>query len=300
MAITSVKEIIEAEFTLDIDGGDAKREFYVTTDDPSESYVTIWLATGIVYGDGHPNDAGKQMYEVDVRRDPQSELVFRVEFRYQRLGTELTELEVNPLLRAPRISMGGDIEQFTAPGVIDETTGTLVGVFANSAGEPYDPQPVEELDIPWINIVRNEASAISVSLFYSYRNAVNSDVFTFGDLVVPAGFAKVLMSAGETQEWADPATPSNITFYREITYRIRLHPLSWDINLLDAGSFFFFDSDTRKSFVTDQEPREPFIGLLNGSGGRLDDEPGTPDPVYNVFPNRRRLPFSALSLPSGP
>jgi len=254
---TLIGTVIKEEYNLQPGSTSGLRGFKVQAASKTESIYSIIGASGVNYGSAHPDDP--TLYALDFsasRLDDRNWHAWLVEAGYQNPDDQGTDYQLNPLLRDPEISYDTETTIFVAPGTVDQVTGTLTGVFANSAGEPYNPQPEQELEILVVNIQRNEDSNVSVQKFYDYAGAVNSDTFSIGDFSVGPRFAKLRPRIGRTQVWKNPATGA-LTSYRQVNYEIKLHPLGWDIVLADAGSYHLMMDGSmliKKPFITNGNP----------------------------------------------
>ena len=278
---------------------DARRFFQIRADDRTESKYDIIAAANVVYGSAHPDPEFANLVAIDFRakQDDREWFKWIVEIDYRSPEGGVATEQLNPLLRPAQISYATEETVYYEPGTVDQTTGALQGVYANSAGELYNPPPEDELTIMVINIQRFEMEVFSVATLYDYNGAQNEDTFIIGDLVAEPGFARLRVGVGHVLEWSSVGI---VTRYRPVSYQIKIHPLSWDTFLADAGSYFIPESGPfagkRQNFITDKEPREKYIGFLDGSGNEL---PDGADPVFNRFEKKRR-PWSILSLPPGP
>ena len=297
---TLIGEMLGESFSVDPAGGDSVRRFIVRAASQVESKILIIAAAGISSNAPHPSNPSIYADKFGAEQDDKAwwKWIVTIDYKSPDDPTNIGG-EDNPLLQAPEIDYNTEEYFYTAIGVVDTDTNILNGEIANSAGESYDPQPPEEIPILVINIQRNEPHDISVTKFYEFSGSVNSDTFFIGDLTIAPGFAKVRISASPTIKYVE-ATTQDVTLYRTVQYSIKLHPISWDIQLLDEGKYYIDDDGMRVAFYTDPvdgTPAEPRLGHLDGAGGELID--GEPV-VFNKFENKRRRPFALLSLPSGP
>ena len=93
-----------------------------------------------------------------------------VEVGYRSPESGVATEQLNPLLRPAEINYDTETTIYFAPGTVDNETGTLTGVYANSAGEPYNPPPEEEIQIFVVHINRFEQENFSVQLLHDYNN----------------------------------------------------------------------------------------------------------------------------------
>ena len=304
MGAVSIGEKRGREYQLQPGSTSAKRGFKVRIDQRNENIYSILGAAGVDYGAGHPDDSTLYALDFSAKQFRDSWQHWDVDIRYQNPDELGTDFQLNPLLRAAEIDYDTETDFYVAPGTVNQSTGELEDVFMTSAGEPYDPQPEQEVQILVVNISRNEPASFSVDLFARYNDSTNSAAWTIGDYTAQRGQAKLRARIGRAEIWKNPATGA-VTVFRPVDYQIKIHPLGvWDIVLADAGSYYKeppagggAGPDLQVPFVTTDMPPVPYIGYLDGSGGKLGDGA---NPVFNQYENKRRLPFSALFLPPGP
>jgi len=66
----------------------------------------------------------------------------------------------------------------------------------------------------------------------------------------------------------------------------------WTIQQLDAG-YQYYDGDLLKPFLDDGDTGSPYVGLLNGSGGKVADQK-TGDPVFIAFKRYNKIDFNSF------
>lgn len=172
---------------------------------------------------------------------------------------------------------------------------TLVDVafkpLQSSAGEIFVPPPMTDESKLILTITRNEDINTPVLLTSTlFQKAVNLDVF-WG---LNPGQVKCQCITAQRQNKQLP--DGDVFPYLRVTYLFHAKD-TWDIQLLDKGSYYKFrktamDPFTKQKFMTDDgQPRD---GLLDGFGQKLAD--GAAPVFLTVWPNKR-LAFSALNLP---
>jgi hypothetical protein len=171
-----------------------------------------------------------------------------------------------------------------------DPNGTLVdntfGAPVTSAGEPFDPPPEMEEHFPVLTITRNELF-LNINQIRDYVNTVNSDNFQGG------GPRTVKLNGISTRK----QYKKNLRYWRT-TYTLEFRPDTWDLQLLDIGSYYVTinpDGPNFKNyFLTDDDPPQPRLGLLNGFGSELDTDA---EPVFRRFPTiYTARPFNVLQL----
>lgn len=172
---------------------------------------------------------------------------------------------------------------------------TLVDVafkpLRSSAGEVFVPPPMMDDAMLILTITRNEdlnSPVLQTSALF--QNAVNLDGF-FG---LNPGQVKCqcITCQRQTKQLPDGTTYA----YLRVTYLFHVKA-TWDIQLLDKGSYYLFQSSimapvTKQKFITDDgQPRD---GLLDGNGGKLADGAA---PVFLTVRPYSWLAFATLNLP---
>ena len=270
-----------------------ERAFIVKSTAKTEYAEDIAAVVPVDYGDAHPRNAGYYAKEFDATQDSSCWWKWIAVVKYARKeGQEDPDgnPEDLPLLRDPEISIDTETISIAARGEVD-SSGDLVKAIATSAGEPYDPSPEEELEILLVNITRWELPNFSMAQYYAYQNGVNDAAFMFGDQSIAEGHCKIRTRIGRRERHV--ANDGTETEFRQYDYTLAVSPLSWDIELLDFGTYYLDAGGNVKKFI--DEGKE--FGLLDGAGGKL---PDAADPEYNTWKNKRRVDFTALSLPTGP
>lgn len=282
-------------YTSNPKSGTSNRTFIVISTAKTEDGGDIQSVAGIpIYGDQHPRHAFHFADSFTVKQDSKAWWKWTVAVSYKLpdiKSEDPNQTYVNPLNDPPDVTTTTETITIAARGEYD-SGGTLTKAIANSAGEPYDPHPEEELDLLVINIARNELPNYSVSLFYDLQNSVNSGSLSFGDATIEAGHARIRLAIGSKQVFVPPGENPTPIYYRRYVYTIVANPLGWDLELLDWGTFYNESSEVKK-FIDEQKE----FGLLDGSGGKLGDNAA---PVYNTWKNKKRANFGQLNLPSGP
>lgn len=267
-----------------------QRSFIVRAANRDEYAEEIIAACGVDWGDFHPNNAGYYAKDPTVEQDSGCWWKWTVNWDYARITADEdpeNNPEDNPLLREPQMTYDTQTISIASPGGYDDD-GELIP-YVSSAGEPYDPPPEEDLEILIISITRWESPGFSLSEYFNYQNSANSDAVTIGDLGIQPGFIKLRLRIGKREKHV--ANDGTVTPYRQFQYVLAVSPLTWDIILLDQGSYYRDDAGDPVKFTSQNKE----FGLLDGSGGQLADDA---DPVFKNFKNKKRVPFAPLNLPS--
>ena len=176
----------------------------------------------------------------------------------------------------------------TGAATLTDSYGVVVanafGGVTTSAGEPFDPPAEEEIFLPVLTISRNEINA-NFALWNDYSNSVNSVAF----LGAPPRTVRLAVEARKQYK-------KNLRYYR-VSYVCEFDDLTWDLQLLDIGSWYLEAGAggviERKYFLTEDDPPQPRLGLLNGFGVPLEDGG---NPVFRTFRRRKERDLNALQL----
>lgn len=170
--------------------------------------------------------------------------------------------------------------------VVQATKGsgrTALNGVRNSAGELFDPAPTLPSSSLVMEIRQNYTSSYAVlTTALNYMERINSDSF----LGCAPHTCRIVSVSPKTKL-------RNGSPFLEITFVIKVRP-TWDLQLLDIGSFYFDDDGNSVEFKTDDG--NPYHGLLNGSGKKL---ASGASPVF--LPDmqvKSSIAFSGLGLPS--
>lgn len=164
----------------------------------------------------------------------------------------------------------------------------------NSAGDPFDPPLMKDFSRRNVTVRKNVASV--PTWFLDYEDAINSDTFTVGGLIVPIGKAKCKKTG-----ISEKKTRNGITYY-EVTTLIHFSKKGWKRRVLDVGFRQLSADGTTRIKITmmnDSTPPEAeYVTApvpLDGTGHVLAD-PTPASAVYLEFDLDDSLPFSDLPL----
>jgi len=298
MAGTLIGEIVGRSGGISADSADRTRKFRVQSDNKADYESTILSTIGLPqYNNLHPDDPTLRVRKLVAEQRTDIWEIWIVTVTYEEPETDDPENNEfdNPLERLPDISIDTQSILIAARGEVN-SSGTITKAINNTANEPFDPHPEEEVEILAINITRWAIANFSMLTYYKYQNAVNESTWTFGDLSVPEGDAKIRLRIGKREFWRHPVTGVSYS-YRQYDFEVLVSPIGWDIELLDWGSAYL-DGGVLKKFVNypaDGDGNE--FGKLDGAGGKLADGAA---PVFLTFKNKKRVDFGALNLPTGP
>jgi len=284
------------------------RVFYIETDDTADHGDRV-VASPIIpsKGEAHPTDRnalvetrnpreiGPGHWEVDVTynpRDPQDpdptesnptrkDPQIRISFQ-SRLVPLLAE--VNGSISFEYLLGGGEF------GVLRPASEKPI---VNAAGEPFDPPVMRVQSFPIIEITRNETSFNSTQA-QKFIDSVNQQHMNIAGFNLPPRCAMMKGISTPGIVWETTETGLQF-FYFPVTYTIHVNMETFDIVLLEHGTYYVdaSDGDKVKAFLTDEG--QPRLGLLKADG---DDNTGN-DPVFRVVEDAQRKElWSDLRLPT--
>lgn len=165
--------------------------------------------------------------------------------------------------------------------ILLDSTGIL-----NSAYEPYNPPAEIDAFIPTLTFTRNEPRFNHRYMLY-YVNSVN---------VYPwyGWFKRTVKCADIKGEFKTKVIMGEEHPYWRVSYTFHFNPETWDLFLLDHGSYYLTTDLKKKPFV---EKGVPKIGLLTSSGHAATDVSTPPIANYKRFRVLRELDFTRLMIP---
>ena len=278
-----------------------RRVFVVRVDNKQDGEPIVLAAPGLPQMfDGYQTDTDIDLASIVINRRAKQigdSLVWEVDIAYssaQEPGAQSDQPEnADPLDLQPIIRIGYETFQVPIPGEINFDAGVgdppFAGAILNSVRESFDPPPMKDESRPILTITINLPEFPSAEVL-PYQDAVNNDVF-FG--AVPR---QLKMMGGPTTTGRTKSTGGGVTvFYFPVTYTMAFKRDLWDLQLLDQGTFFIEEiTGVKRSFLTNDGI--PYIGLLDGTGGKLDD---ADDPVYLRFFIYPQENFGELAPPRG-
>jgi hypothetical protein len=167
------------------------------------------------------------------------------------------------------------------------TTLPFKGAPVNSAGQPFDPPPLYDKCDP-VLCVEATYPTFDIARAMIFNNSLNSDSFLGAD----AGQVRCKIKAKRFQ-WRDQ-------FRWTVNYRFSYRAEGWQLQVLDIGAQYKTASGGGQLDFFHDESGTPFLGLLNGEGGALSDDPQKPTdkaPVFITMIAYPVTPFAPLQIP---
>lgn len=278
-------------------------EYKVESNDKRDGVLTALATAGIpnigdIYQAGNESDAG--MVVVNKQAAP----VDNCPFEWTVTVTCSNDIEDdpvgfvyqdNPLAKPAEISYGFQTRRILIPGQYNNPVGPPSshdweqGIFAPN-GELFDPQPEAEIDEPILTIKKNKSVAeVSGQDFMSLNNCVNADPFQNAEvrqlrLKIPQAIRQWHKSVG---------------YYFEVTYTMAYRYETWDIQLLNQGTYYFAGgkpaatwSTTQNRLTKKDDAGNPLIVNLTTNG----DINTTATPTFTRIRFFREINFGSLGL----
>jgi hypothetical protein len=164
-----------------------------------------------------------------------------------------------------------------------------------SAGELFDPPPTDQRSRPIIRFIRNEPN-ITVAYKVRYENTVNQ--VPWSGLQARQAWLRSITASSHVQKSSTVGQPD--VFYARVEYVFALKAETWDLILLDIGSYYIdwsSGSAIKRAFKVEGSG-EPRLGLLDHSnpdelGSRLaSDQPAQ----FLRWRTKREETFSNLGI----
>lgn len=294
--------IDDASGSINKDGEREYRIVYkVQVDDKRDGAAAVRTAFGIpnlgdAYNPGNDSDFEAVVISKEPRRVPDCPFEWEVEVVYStNTGQREPKQYANPLAEPPEITFGFEERRIIIPGRYNDPLGPpsgkewQQGIFAPN-GELFDPQPEATYADPVWNIKRNVAfGSVTYGGLMALANAVNSDYFN---------------GAESRQLKMKPAQASirwhkAIGDYWEVSYALIYRWETWDIQVLNQGTYYFSGGKptsvwgtTVNRLVKRDASGCPLVVNLTTNG----DINNSATPTFTRIRFYREIPFSSLGI----
>jgi len=275
--------------------------YLVYTDDRDDGPQQVMNAFGVPrigdqYYPGNDLDGSAIVTDVRPNQVSGSPWEWEVQVDYSTDSDEPEE-EENPLLHPPDISWGFQDRRILIPGRYNSASSPnpskdLELGITNPAGELFDPQPEMDISEPILTVKRNVAT-IDVGEFMAIANCVNSDSFYGAD-------PRQLRLKPPT---AQNAYDREIGQYWQVTYQLVYKYDTWDVQILNQGTFYLDGSSKPQPFKDNEGHRR--VGLLTTTGAAINSSDtdqigryfsGGDDPTFTRLRVYREINFSSLGI----
>ena len=279
------------------------RSFKIRSNNKADDFEDIVSACGVLPGDLHPKNVNFRAHEFSAVQDQATWWLWIVTVTYT-IDAELSESPLDrdwdvsvdfQSLAEARVNPAFPGAEIADPPPGPDSDGNVAGGpdFRNSAGEIFDPPIVEDIELIVIRSSKAILPTISVEQYRGYHNKSNDGDWTFGDMVIGDGRAKIRVSIGPVETWYGTDGQQEVDYRMlEFEVQIRDQPRGWDTNSVDHGTYYLNGSGDKVPFTDDGEE----IGLLDGVGQKLMSS----DAVKYMIWKRPRIDFSAVPMPQDP
>jgi hypothetical protein len=267
-----------------------QRKFLVETSTVYDGPVVAMYAAGVpadwsYYLFGNEYHLYCRLRSKSAQRKGPNSLFWVVTCNYETEDEEEEEDQDDPTAEKAKLSFDYETTQELVEATFQTSADPVDGV-RNSAGELFKQQPTHEVDNIVINITRNENINTDVgTLANTFNNSINSGAW--------GGFAAHTLRLRMRAERAFREIGESKTQvpYLIVSYSIKHREQTWDLVLLDHGSYYLDASQNKINFKT--ENGENYLGLLDGSG----DQTAVPTflPAKQIY---KETDFSVLTLPT--
>lgn len=271
-----------------------RRTYLVITDNKLDDENVVLGAVGLPQKfEAFPTDLNAHVVRRNPRQISSANLHWEVAIEYEPPENPDKEGEENVTLWEPVIALTFETFQVPAVGVREPPEGNEIKkALENSAGEAFDPPALVDESRTVLTVTRNEVNFKSQNAI-DFVNTVNSSPIVIGGLALEERQARLMGIAMSGRKWQDLGDV--VLLYYPVQYVIHIKEETWDVQLLDQGSYHKTIDRGVERLVPFTNDGQPFIGLLDGFG--FDLIPSNPKPQFLRFRVYRESDFSALSLP---
>lgn len=255
------------------------RKFKVRADSPAVTMPEIFNATGVSYGDAHPDFPPCLAMEFDISDADDVGLIWEVAWKYY----------VPPADNKPDDPLGWPADYWTASG----STSTIAiwkdkdgNEIVNSAGDPLEGLERESSDFAWQH-TKFYANTSWQTAAMACSNSVNNAVWS-------GGAERTFKCAFKGATKKALALPSGVELpYWETNWEFLYRADNWDLKVWDVGFAQLVDdegipttSGSKRAVILgqDKKPVRQPVALNNGMAKAAGEPPDELDPAPRVYP----------------
>lgn len=274
--------------------------YKVGTDNKTDGIVQVRNAAGIpsvgdIYAAGNDSDFAAVVVGKEVSQGD-SPFEWEVEVTYSTdLDLKPPAQHDNPLVEPAELSFGFQTRRILIPGYYNNPIGPPAdgkfqqGIFAPN-GELFDPQPEAEIADPIWHIKRNVSlGTFSYADLMALANCVNADYF------LGVSPRQLMMQPPA----ANRRFHKTIGFYWELSYSLLYRWETWDIQILNQGTYYFaggkpttvWSTTIARKVKTDEHGNVLTINLTTDG-----DVNSTATPTFTTIRFYREINFTPLGL----
>lgn len=288
--------------SIDLNAREYSIVYKVGTDDRADGPSTVRIAFGIpsigdVYAPGNDIDNAAVVISKEVEQgDSPWEWLVTVKYSTDIGDKQLQNLEQqidNPLLIPPEVTFGFQERRILIPGSFNNPIGPPssggweAGIFAPN-GELFDPQPEADYADPVLSVKKN-VQTIDYATLMKLANCVNSDLF---------------QGAEPRQLRIKPPTANrkfhkSIGYYWELAYSLVYRWETWDVQVLNQGTFYWTGGKPTNVWGTTTLPKVKAIpnGQLRMVNLTTSGDVNTSStPTFTRIRYYREVPFGSLGI----
>lgn len=287
MAVVSCNELPEWSGALwTLEGKKYTRGFKVRVSQRTDGASVAIGAGGLpTRMDAHPDDADCVCFRLHPMLFDKEGMFWRVNVEYEEPTRDTPN--PNPLNDPVQI-------EWTDYSIIEALTEDRDGTkILNSAGDPFDPPPEQEVSYPEVLIVRNVSlAAWSPTRARDFRKSVNSDWVTIAGITLAANVGRIMRFDGRLAE------RNNVEYYTEtisIAFAVTAQGVgTWDRSFLNHG-LYQLTGGTKVRIQDDQGNDVVAPWRLDAAGARLATGGAA---TVETFSTYKEQDFRDLSLPT--
>ena len=312
MSVSSITELPGKTGEQTLEGRQYNRMYDVVTTDKDDSQKVIFdiLGTAVggvtipLPGQEHPDDDTVIVKGVKPVQDVAVRTLWHVHVSYvtrQSVGGDIGTTQTKPTDLPPQITFGSNrySRELTRSYGIGDDRGNPTVPVRNAVGDPFDPQPMVDLNNMVITIVRNETveDFDPNDTIFLYENTINANAITIASVAIGVEEGK-MVSINANKKWDFEGEA-----YYEVTYQIELSQENHIISVLNRGFYTKAGDDDRRRIMEsdvgtvvkgkDRPVSEP--QLLTAAGALLPDGDAA---VWRSFQPWWSISWADLDLPA--
>jgi hypothetical protein len=274
------------EADRDIEGTHTYRRVFQIGTDNAQDGADIVLAAlsaqgidiGTPYSTDTENDFEALVRELTPVQLPNTATEWDVNVFYSTIADEQDE---DPLARPVDVTWTFETFRVIANAGVGEAGDP--SPILNAAGEAFDPPPQIDESRQILIVTRNE-NTIDPILIRQFQNATNAQPW------LGAEEREIRIKGIVARKMTNNRDPNNK--YWRVTYTFVLNEKTWDLVLLNQGTYFIDadDGNKKKSFTTEQG--QPYVGLVTAFG----DEAEVGGETFETIVAYKTKDFSVLNL----
>lgn len=278
-----------------------ERKFIVEFDSTQNGPLDACYAIGVppdwsTYSFGSENNGNCRLYNKKAERmgvNPDASCYWEVTCKYKTKDEDDDDPD-DPTNEPPQIEGDFHITNELCHASYKTSDPDPTEGIRNTAGELFKQQITKEVDNQILIITRNENIATNVpNLSRLYNNRINNAPIVIVGVSFPFHSVRCRIKfSKQHKETGSGPSKTQVTFWK-VRYEIAHREETWDLKLLDYGSYHLDNDGNKINFKTTTGDR--YLGLLNGIDGKESKTPKFIVPPLRVYDT---ADFSTLNLPT--